>query len=383
MSIGCDPGDGLVCNDGHLGGIHLNDVATVLPIFRDGRIIAYAATMAHHLDVGGGTPGSIGIHEEHVQEGLIIPPSLLVRDGAIDESLLGLILRNVRAPRETGGDFRAQLAASATGQRRILELADSETPAGLAVAMDGILDYTERRVRASVARLPHGTVSAEGWLDGDGRTDEPIRISVKLTIDDDGADFDLTGSDPQRPSSINTTAAMTLASCAYAFRAFLDPDIPVNDGFYRMVRIISTPGSVVQRGAACGHRRRCGHRHPGHGDRAAGAREHPARGSSRRHQGHRLQRRAGRCRPTDRPVLRVLRGHRRRLRRTCTPGRHGRSAGALPEHGERTHRGDRGVVSAAYRALRAGPGLRGRGSSAWRARAFGGTTSGRAIWSSP
>jgi N-methylhydantoinase B len=239
------PGDGLVCNDGHLGGIHLNDVATVLPIFRDGRIIAFAATMAHHLDVGGGTPGSIGIHEEHVQEGLIIPPSLLVREGQINEDLLGLILRNVRAPRETGGDFRAQLAASATGQRRVLELADSETTAGLAFAMDGILEYTERRVRAAVAKLPKTTVTAEGWLDGDGRSEVPIKVSVKLTIDDDGALFDLTGSDPQRPSSINTTAAMTLASCAYAFRAFLDDDIPVNDGFYRMVRIVSTPGTVV------------------------------------------------------------------------------------------------------------------------------------------
>ena len=151
VTSGCDPGDGLVCNDGHLGGIHLNDVATVLPIFRDGRIIAYAATMAHHLDVGGGTPGSIGIHEEHVQEGLIIPPSLLVRDDAINEELLGLILRNVRAPRETGGDFRAQLAASATGQRRVLELADSETTAGLA-AGNGRDPRLHRKARPSVGR---------------------------------------------------------------------------------------------------------------------------------------------------------------------------------------------------------------------------------------
>jgi len=239
------PGDGLVCNDGHLGGIHLNDVATVLPVFRDGRILAYVATMAHHLDVGGGTPGSIGLHEEHVQEGLIIPPSLLVRDDAIDESLLRLILRNVRAPRETGGDFRAQLAASATGSRRVLELADTETPDGLAIAMEGVLDYTERRVRSAVARLPHGTVTADGFLDGDGRTDEPIRVAVSVTIDDDGATFDLTGTDPQRPSSINTTAAMTFAGCAYAFRVFLDPDIPVNDGFYRMVKVVAPPGTVV------------------------------------------------------------------------------------------------------------------------------------------
>ena len=239
------PGDGLVCNDGHLGGIHLNDVATVLPVFLGGRILAYVATMAHHLDVGGGTPGSIGLHEEHVQEGLIIPPTLLVRDDAIDESLLDLILRNVRAPRETGGDFRAQLAASATGSRRILELAGSEGPDGLVHAMDAVLDYTERRVRSAVSRLPHGTVAADGFLDGDGRTDGSIRVAVSVTIDDDGATFDLTGTDAQRPSSINTTAAMTFAGCAYAFRVFLDPDIPVNDGFYRMVKVIAPPGTVV------------------------------------------------------------------------------------------------------------------------------------------
>ena len=239
------PGDGLVCNDGHLGGIHLNDVATVMPVFSDGRIIAYAATMAHHLDVGGGTPGSIGLHEEHIQEGLIIPPSLLIQDDAINEPLLRLILRNVRAPRETGGDFRAQLAASATGIRRILEIADVETPDGLAVAIEGILDYTEQRVRASVARLPHGTFAAEGYLDGDGRTEGAIKVAVAVTIDDEGATFDLTGTDPQRPSSINTTEAMTFAGCAYAFRVYLDPDIPVNDGFYRMVKLIAPPGSVA------------------------------------------------------------------------------------------------------------------------------------------
>ncbi len=239
------PGDGIACNDGHLGGIHLNDVATVVPVFHGGRIVAYVATMAHHLDVGGGTPGSIGLHEEHIQEGLIIPPTLLQRDGEMDEPILRLILKNVRAPRETGGDFRAQFAASATGARRVLEIVESEGAAGMAAAIEGIFDYTERRVRSAVALLPHVTVSAEDYLDGDGMTDEPIRIAVSVTLGDDGAVFDLTGTDPQRPSSINTTTAMTFASCAYAFRVHLDPDIPVNDGFYRMVKVVAPPGTVA------------------------------------------------------------------------------------------------------------------------------------------
>jgi N-methylhydantoinase B len=240
-----EPGDGIVCNDGHLGGIHLNDVATVVPVWWQGRIVAFVATMAHHLDVGGGTPGSIGIHAEHIQEGLIIPPTRIMRAGVLDDAVMGLILKNVRAPRETGGDFRAQFAASATGSRRVLELVDAETPEGVAAAIEGILDYTERRVRRAVALLPHGSVAAEGFLDGDGLSDEPIRVAVRVTLSDDGAEFDLTGTDAQRPSSINTTAAMTFAACAYAFRVHLDPDIPVNDGFYRMVRVIAPPGCVA------------------------------------------------------------------------------------------------------------------------------------------
>jgi N-methylhydantoinase B len=239
------PGDGIACNDGHLGGIHLNDVATVVPIFRGDKTIAYVATMAHHLDVGGGTPGSIGLHAEQIQEGLIIPPTLLMHGGQIDESIMKLILKNVRAPRETSGDFRAQFAASATGSRRILELADSETPAGLAAAMEGILGYTERRVRSALKLLPHTTVSAEGFLDGDGVTEEPIPVKVRVTLSDDGAVFDLTGTGAQRPASINTTAAMTFAACAYALRVHLDADIPVNDGFYRMLTVNAPPGCVA------------------------------------------------------------------------------------------------------------------------------------------
>ncbi len=240
-----EPGDGLVCNDGHLGGIHLNDVATVVPVFDAGQIVAYVATMAHHLDVGGGTPGSIGIHAEHIQEGLIIPPTRIMRGGELDDGLMGVILRNVRAPRETGGDFRAQFAASATGSRRVLEIVATESAAGLAAAMSGILDYTERRVRLGLAGLPHGQFAAEGFLDGDGVSEVPIRIAVAVTVAADGVTFDLTGTDPQRPSSINTTMAMTFASCAYAIRVHLDPDIPVNDGFYRLVSVIAPPGCIA------------------------------------------------------------------------------------------------------------------------------------------
>jgi N-methylhydantoinase B len=158
-------------------------------------------------------------------------------DGHVDENVFGLILANVRSPRETGGDFRAQVASLNIGTRRYLELVAKHGTEGLASLTEELLDYTERRVRAEVATLPQGTFRAEGHLDDDGFTDVPIKVVVQIAIDRDHVVFDLTGSDPQRPCSVNTTYAMSYAACAYALRALIDPDLPMNDGFYRVLRV--------------------------------------------------------------------------------------------------------------------------------------------------
>jgi N-methylhydantoinase B len=248
------PGDGILSNDGHLGGIHLNDVCLISPLFRDGELTAIVATIAHHVDVGGGTPGSIGLFQEIFQEGLIIPPTRLLRDGAVDENVFNLILNNVRAPKETGGDFRAQVAGVNLGIRRLSELIDRYGLPTFRDATEQLLEYTERRVRAELERIPAGTVRGEGFLDDDGFTDRPIRIAVTITVGDGKVVFDLSGSDPQRRCSVNTTYAMAFSACAYALRALIDPDLPMNDGFYRVLEVIAPPGSVVnaRRPAAIG-----------------------------------------------------------------------------------------------------------------------------------
>jgi len=239
------PGDGILCNDGHLGALHLNDVCLLSPIYYQSELVAFVASMAHHVDVGGGTPGSIGLFQEIFQEGLIVPPTRVVVGGRVDDNVFRLILANVRAPHETGGDLRAQVAAVTIGGRRLHELIDTY---GLAVfdhAIDELLDYTERRVRAEIASLPAGHYVAEGFLDDDGFTDVPIRVQVAIDLRADGAEFDLTGSDAQRPCSVNTTYAMTYSACAYTLRALIDPDLPMNDGFYRLVKVTAPPGSIV------------------------------------------------------------------------------------------------------------------------------------------
>ena len=125
-----EAGDAILCNDSHLGGLHLNDVCLVAPLIVDGRPFAYAVAMAHHVDVGGGTPGSIGLHREQIQEGLIIPPVRIMHDGVVDPGVLAMLVANVRSPRETEGDLRAQLASVTIGLRRLGELIDERGARG-------------------------------------------------------------------------------------------------------------------------------------------------------------------------------------------------------------------------------------------------------------
>jgi N-methylhydantoinase B len=239
------PGDGILCNDGHRGGVHLNDVCLVTPVFYEGELVAFVAAIAHHLDVGGGTPGSIGLSRDMYAEGLRIAPIRIMVGGKIDERVLRFITANVRAPRETAGDLRAQVAGVTVGSRRLLELIERNSWPVMNAAVEELLDYTERRVRAAISRLPEGSYHATGWMDSDGITDQPVRIQLRVDIGQNKVRFDLTGSDEQRPCPINATYAMSLSNCAYALRVLLDDDVPINAGFYRALELVAPPGTIV------------------------------------------------------------------------------------------------------------------------------------------
>ena len=239
------PGDGLFVNDPYGGGSHLNDITLIAPVHHGGRLLGYVANLAHHVDVGGGAPASIGTFREIVQEGVIIPAVRLVAEGELVDDVFRLVLAQIRSKRETAGDIRAQVAANATGARRLAALADRVGHDVLADDMRELIDYVERRTRAELAALPRGTFSAEGQLDSDGFTDDPVRLRASVTVDDDGVRFDLSGCDPQRRAPVNSTYAMTFAACAYVLKALIDPDVPVNEGLYRLVRIEAPSGTVV------------------------------------------------------------------------------------------------------------------------------------------
>jgi len=239
------PGDAIVTNDPYPSGVHLNDVSLVSPVYADGRLLGYVANLAHHVDVGGGAPASIGAFREVFQEGVIVPPVKLVAGGRIVEDVFRLLLAQIRSKHETAGDFRAQIAANATGARRVQALVVRHGLDAVSAAMEELLDYTERRTRAELAALPQGTYEAEGCLDSDGYGGEPVRLRVRVQIGEHEARFDTAGSDPQRRAPINATYAQTFSACAYALKCLIDPDLPVNDGFYRVVRVDAPAGTVT------------------------------------------------------------------------------------------------------------------------------------------
>jgi len=239
------PGDQLVVNDPYQGGVHLNDVVVIAPIFLDGVIRGYAANLAHHVDVGGSAPGSLGAFEEVYQEGLIFPIVKIAEAGQMHPDVFKLIMANIRSKKETAGDFRAQVAANKVGVQRVVDLYERYGAARVEAFVEELLDYTETRSRHELAKLPNGVFEAEGYLDDDGLTDTPIRLHVSITIVDGHVTFDFSGSDAQRRSPMNSTLTQTNASCAYVLRCLMDGDVPTNDGFYRLIDIRAPEGSVL------------------------------------------------------------------------------------------------------------------------------------------
>jgi N-methylhydantoinase B len=239
------PGDGILINDPFLGGVHLNDITLISPVFQAGQIFGYLANIAHHVDVGGGAPGSIGVSNEIYQEGVVIPPIRFVKEGQIDRDIFALIRANFRGTKEIAGDFRAQTAANRLGWQRLQALLEKYGGAEFERYLGEMLNYTERRTAHALAQFPDGTFGAESFMDGDGIRAEPIQLAATVRIQQGRVSVDLTRCAPQRPSPTNATFSQTYSGVVYVLKCLIDPDIPVNDGFYRLVDIRTTPGTVV------------------------------------------------------------------------------------------------------------------------------------------
>lgn len=240
-----EPGDGILVNDAHRNMVHLNDVTLISPIYYQDKIFGYVANAAHHVDIGGRAPGSIAITTDIFQEGLIVPGVKFVKRGEIDKDLLKWFIANVRGKKESAGDLRAQVASNKLGTRRMIELLDKFGVAAVNTAIEQLYDYTARRVRHEFKKFPNGVFEGDAYVDDDGIIDKPIYIRAKVIIQNGDVTVDLTGSDPQRRGMMNATFAMTYSAIAFPVRALLPPDLPTNDGFYRMVKLIAPPGTAI------------------------------------------------------------------------------------------------------------------------------------------
>ena len=237
-------GDAIVVNDPHRGASHLNDVTIISPVEIDGERIGYVANMAHHVDVGGSSPASLGVNKELCQEGIILPPTRIARRGTIDDNILKLILANLRAPRETNGDLRAQMSANVVGIRRMTTLHQKYSATVLRTFFDELINYTDRWTERAFRSLPEGTYETEGYRDDDGFSDEPVLLKVKVTIKDGHVHLDPSGSSAQRLSPINCVRPMAKCAIAFVARCLVDDGIPVNDGFLNRIHVDGPDGLV-------------------------------------------------------------------------------------------------------------------------------------------
>lgn len=241
------PGDVFIVNDPYSGGSHLPDITMVSPVAPWGDILGFAVTRAHHNDVGGARPGSMPSNSQEIyQEGLVIPPVRLVRDGRFVVDVLDLILANVRTPTVRQGDLRAQIAANRLAEDRIRQLVERRGLNLLLTAFDDLLTYTERQTREALRRLPDGVYRAEGQMEGDGSTDADIPIRVAVTIRGDEAIIDFTGTAAAAAGNINCPLAVTRSACFFAVQVLLAKDVPVNNaGTYAPVSVVAPEGCLV------------------------------------------------------------------------------------------------------------------------------------------
>lgn len=240
-------GDAFILNDPYCGGTHLPDIAIMTPVFHEGRVIALTATMTHHGDVGGYSPGSLPPSATEIyQEGLRIPALRFREAGEYNETLVSILRQNSRLPDTLMGDLNAQLAACTVGGRRLQELARHYGADFLMAIFDELLDRSEIMTRAALRQIPEGTYRYVDHLDNDGiDLGKPVRIEVAVTVRDGTIEFDLAGTDPQLKGPLNCVPSGSQAAAYFAVRVLTDATIPTNGGCFRPVTLKLPKGSLV------------------------------------------------------------------------------------------------------------------------------------------
>ena len=238
--------DMVMVNDPYVIGTHLNDLSLIKPIFFDERLIGFCINKAHHVDVGGQSPGSISTDATSLfQEGVVIPPVKLISRGKMNQNLLEDFIKKVRNPKTTKGDLRAQIASNNLGVKRIIELANRKGDDILSLAFTDIISYGEKRMRERLKIIPEGIYRAEDCLEDIGDSDSLTWIRVTLKRDEDLLSVSFKGTDPEVNSPFNAVFGVTLSSTYFAIKSIVDPEAPMNEGVLKPIKAFAPEGSLV------------------------------------------------------------------------------------------------------------------------------------------
>jgi N-methylhydantoinase B len=249
------PDDVLVVNDPFLGGTHLPDVTVVVPVFQGGMHIGFAVTRAHHADIGADTPGSMPLSRRLEEEGVVIPPLLLEREGRVTDAAASILARLAgddlpeatahwsEAPRLA--DFAAQVSAARAGARALAALAAETGAVAFGGAVAALGDYAERLARATLAEIPDGSWSAEDVLDGDGFGHDDLRIAVRVDVRGETATVDFEGTATQVAGNLNCPLSVAAAAVFYVFRCLMPPETPASGGAFRPVALRAPEGCLL------------------------------------------------------------------------------------------------------------------------------------------
>ncbi|MCK5339712.1 MAG: hydantoinase B/oxoprolinase family protein, partial [Desulfobulbaceae bacterium] len=241
------PGDTLITNDPFSGGSHLPDITLIEAVFdqKNARPLFYVVNRAHHADVGGMAPGSMGLVCSLADEGVLIPPTFLYRQGKLNHTFLKDFLGKVRNPSEREGDLRAQRASLNRGRIRLLELVHKHGSPKLFEILGQLKQYARRLMEHTLQQIPDGTYQFTDYLDDDGGDSAHIPISVDLTVKGKEVTADFSRSADQVMSPLNAVESVTISATIYVFQCLMGEGFPINQGTYQPVRIIARQGSIV------------------------------------------------------------------------------------------------------------------------------------------
>lgn len=240
------PGDVLMTNNPYLGGSHLPDMCVITPLFIEGNIVALVANMAHHVDVGGMTPGSMATHSTEIfQEGVRMPTVRLYAEDNLQKETLNILLTNIRTAEKTRGDLMAQVAANKLGEVRVRELVEEWGIGGFKNSCRALIEYAERRTRAAIKGLPDGEGVFTDYLEHDGVDPAQLPIVADVSVRGDELVVDLSETSPAARGAVNCSYAVASACVAYAVKSLSDPTLPSNAGLMAPITVRTRPGSMV------------------------------------------------------------------------------------------------------------------------------------------